>query len=399
MGITAQQIQAAAKKLADEMIKNRRMIHQHPELAFQEKWTSDFVKKQLDNLSISYQDNIAETGVCALIQGKKGPGRTVLLRADMDALPLEECSGVAYASQQPGKMHACGHDLHTAILLGAAKIIKSMEDQFSGNVKLMFQPAEEGAGGAEPMIQAGILTDPPVDAALGLHVETEFDCGTIAVKSGALMASPDEFDITITGRGGHAAYPHTAVDPVLVAAKVIEGLQSIISRCLAPSVPAAVTVCMINGGSSYNIIPDTVRLGGTARAVDFETREKLFKLIEQITRGICAAMGATCEFAFRYMYPPLINDADMIALVCRSARELIGDSGIVQLDSPFMGGEDFAYVAKEVPAAFFHLGCRNEQKGCVYPLHSPKFRADEDCMPLGAAILAHAALSYLNADM
>lgn len=385
-----------AESIRDELVNDRRTLHMNPELAYCEFETSKYIQNRLDELGIEYKAGVAKTGVVGLIQGKKGEGKTVMLRADMDALPVQEQNDVPYKSKIDGRMHACGHDSHTTMLLGAAKILKQMENDFCGNVKLMFQPAEEGTGGAEPMIEEGLLQNPAVDAAFGLHVDPTYECGTIAVKGGALMASPDGFEVVVKGKGGHGAYPHNTVDPILTAAKIIEGLQSINSRNIDATTPAVISVCAISGGEFYNVIPEEVTFRGTTRAFDSETRKELFDRIEQISKGICAAMGAECECKFDYMYPPLVNNDDMAKLVGESAAEVVGKENVLELKKPFMGGEDFSYVANNVPAAYFYLGCRNEQKGCINPWHSANFNLDEDCLPVGAAVLANTALTYLD---
>lgn len=392
------QICAMAEHIKDELVRDRRTIHAHPELAFQEEKTSAFVQARLRELGIEYKTGYAKTGVVGLIRGKKGAGKTLLLRADMDGLPIQEANDVPYCSKVDGRMHACGHDSHVAMLLGAAKLLKSMEQEFCGTVKLMFQPAEEGAGGAEPMIADGLLENPSVDAALALHVEPTYPCGTVAIKNGALMAAPDEFDLVIRGRGGHGAYPHKTIDPILTAAKVVEGLQSITARNIDAAVPAVVSIGQISGGQFYNVIPDEVVLKGTARAFDDATRRLLSERIEQIAGGICTAMGATYSYEFRYMYPPLINDSAMTELVGQSACAVVGEGNVIRLETPFMGGEDFSYVANKVPASYFYLGCGNEEKGCTHPWHSANFNLDEDCLPLGVSVLVEAAMQYLNKE-
>lgn len=391
-----EKIRQMADGIKNELIQDRRTVHEHPELAFHEEKTSAFVQARLKELGINYKTGYAKTGVVGLIHGKKGAGRTIMLRADMDGLPIQEQNDVPYRSKVDGRMHACGHDSHVAMLLGTAKLLKALENEFCGTVKLMFQPAEEGAGGAEPMIADGLLENPKVDAALALHVEPTYPCGKIAVKSGALMASPDEFDIVIQGKGGHGAYPHNTVDPILTAAKVVEGLQSIVARSVEAAVPAVVSVCQIQGGQFYNVIPDTVTLKGTTRAFDDATRKLLSERIEQVTSGICAAMGASYTYNFRYMYPPLVNDKTMTELVQTCAEQAAGAENVIVLETPFMGGEDFSYVANRVPSAYFYVGCRNEEKGCVNPWHSANFNLDEECLPLGVSVLAHTVLTYLN---
>lgn len=391
-----EKVKKLAYEMKEKLIKTRRHIHENPELAYCETETGKFICQRLDELGIEYKTGYAKTGIVGLIRGKKGDGETVLLRADMDALPIYEQNDIPYRSKIDGCMHACGHDSHVTMLLGAAEVLKNMEDDFCGNVKLMFQPAEEGTGGAEPMIKDGLLKNPDVNAAFGLHVEPTYECGCVAVKSGALMASPDGFEIIVKGKGGHGAYPHNTIDPVLTAAKIIEGLQSINSRNINATIPSVVSVCAVSAGKFYNVIPDTVKMEGTTRAFDSETRKELFDRIQQISDGICAAMGAECECKFNYLYPPLINDENMTEVVRQSAAEVIGKENVMELKVPFMGGEDFSYVANAVQSAFFYLGCRNEQKGCIYPWHSANFNIDEDCLPVGVSVLANTALKYLD---
>lgn len=388
-------IASMAQAMAGELVQIRRDLHRWPELSFQESKTSAYIQKKLSEYGIEFQAGVAGTGVIALIRGGK-QGKTILIRADMDALPILEQNPAPYRSQNEGVMHACGHDAHVACLLGAAKILKAIAGELCGNVKLMFQPGEETTGGALPMINEGLLEDPAVDAAIALHVESSFDCGKIVLKPGPVMASPDEFNITIKGKGGHGALPHKAVDPILTGAKIVEAVQSISARSIEATEPVVVSVCGFSAGSSYNIIPDTAKLVGTARSVCGETRKKLKALLERIVSGICMAMGAEYELDYRYMFPPLINDEAMIKLVETVAQDLYGQDSVVHLRAPFMGGDDFAYVAEKVPASYFHLGCGNKQKGITHPWHSSSFDIDEDCLPVGAGILAAAAAEYLG---
>ena len=396
--MTYTSILTTAQSIAPTLTTHRRTLHRMPEIAYHEHNTSKYIQDRLDELGIEYTVGFCDTAVTAIIRGSKQSvsGKTVLLRADMDALPIAEQSNAEYASTVDGMMHACGHDAHMACLLGAAQVLNSTHDELCGTVKLMFQPAEEGTGGAEHMVTQGVLENPKVDAAFALHVEPSFDCGKIVVKSGAVMAAPDEFSITIKGKGGHGGYPHKAIDPILTAAKVIDAIHTINSRYINASTPSVVSVCTINAGSLYNIIPDIVTMKGTCRAVDDYTRDELPRLIEQMTKGICLAMGADYEFEFKYMYPPLINDAAMTNIVISAAEKLIGTDNIEYLESPFMGGEDFSFVAREVPASYFYLGCRNETKGITAPLHNSAFNLDEDCLPLGAAMLVATALEFLG---
>lgn len=391
----AENIRARAQELATELSQTRREIHRHPELAFCEQRTARYICDRLEELGIEYRAGVGKTGVVGDIRGAR-PGKTILLRADMDALPVTELTAAPYASQNRGVMHACGHDSHVACLLGAAKILQENRDSFGGNVKLMFQPAEEDAGGAMPMIEDGLMENPRIDAALALHVEPTFPCGTVALKAGATMASPDEFDIVIRGRGGHGAYPHNTADPIVAAARVIDTLQSIVARNIDPNEAAVVSVCKVQAGNFYNVIPDEAVIGGTARAISRETRKLLEERIGQIARGVCEAMGVTCEYRYRHVFSPLINDEDMTELIRTTTGGMIGADRVISLEAPFMGGDDFSYVAERVPACYFYLGCRNEERGFIHPWHSAHFDLDESCMPLGVAILTAATITYLN---
>ncbi len=384
-----------AQAMADELIQMRRVLHQWPELSRAEARTSAYIQKKLAEYGIEFQAGVAKTGVVGLIRGKAGEGRTILLRADMDALPVAELNEVAYRSQNEGVMHACGHDAHMACLLGAAKFLQDVSGELYGNVKLMFQPDEEDKGGAEPMIKEGILQAPAVDAAIALHVEPSYGCGSIAIKPGATMASPDEFDIVIKGRGGHGAYPGRAISPILVGTEVVKRIQSLPAQIESDD-SVVVTVCSFQAGSFYNVIPDTATLIGTARSFSSQTRREIEKKLDALLAEVCSAMGAEYELHYRYLFPPLTNNAPMTALVEEVVDGMYGAGSVQRLSEPFMAGDDFAYVAQEVPSAYFYLGCRNEQKGIMHPWHSPQFDIDEDCLPMGAGVLAAAAARFLN---
>lgn len=390
-----EKIKNKAFSMSDELIQIRRHIHRYPETAFNEHKTAEFICEKLEEYGIRFISGIAKTGAVGEIKGKD-KGKCVLLRADIDALPIEEKNDIEYKSTHSGLMHACGHDAHIACLLGAAKVLKELEGEFSGTVKLMFQPAEEGAGGAEPMIKEGILDNPKVDAAIALHVDSLTPAGTILVTNGPVMAAPDEFDITIKGRGGHGAYPQTAVDPILTASKIIEGLQSIVSRNISPMVPAVISVCSVNSGSFYNIIPETATIKGTARTFDDELRKEMPKLIERVVSGVCASMGAEYDMHFRFMYPPLINNSEMFELIKGVGERLLGKNNVVEVKEGSMGGEDFSYVANQVASMYFKLGTANKEKGIYEPLHSPTFNIDESAISIGAAMLASSAITYLS---
>ena len=386
---------------AERLVRTRREIHSHPELGFEEVHTSGLVRSRLDELGIPYQAGVAGTGVVGLLEGtargaRGGRSPTLLLRADMDALPLQEENADEYRSRIPGKMHACGHDGHTAILLSTAAVLKHRRDRLAGNVKLVFQPAEEDPGGAQPMIDSGVLENPPVDAALGLHLWTQLPAGTLGTSPGPLMASADEFTIEIHGRGGHAAAPHTCVDPVVVAAHVVTALQTIVSRSIDPLEAAVVTVAKVEAGTgAYNIIAERATLRGTARAFSPVVREAFPSRIERILRGVCEAFGAEYAFQWRAYYPPVINDPRIAAIVAEEGRRLLGEERVFE-DTRSMGAEDMSYYLREVPGCFFFFGAANAEKGAVYPHHNPRFRIDEDVLAPAVELLARCAESILR---
>lgn len=384
-----------AVKLQPQLVADRRYLHRHPELSFQEHHTMQYVSKRLDDMGISHRTHIAQTGILAEIKGK-GPGKCLLIRADMDALPIDEKNEVSYVSENQGIMHACGHDAHTAIALGACALLQKFRDHWCGTVKIAFQPGEETTGGADPMIKEGVLESPAVDACVALHVDPDLDAGTIRTNAGAMYASPDDFYITIHGRGGHGAEPQLAVDPIVIAGQLICQLQTIVSRSIDPFDEAVVTIGSVHGGNATNVIPDSVTLSGTARALNEPMRDHLASQIEQLTKHICAAYGAEYEYQFVKLYPPLINDPDIAVMLFDSAVHCHGEKSCIFGGRPTMAGEDFAYFAKAVPSAIFKLGCRNEKKGITAPIHNPRFDIDEDCLSTGAAVFTDFALRFLK---
>lgn len=387
---------ALSEKYYDQVVELRHFFHRHPELAFNEFMTADRIAGVLTDLGIEVQSGIAETGVVGLIRGGR-PGRTVLLRADMDALPIQEAAPVDYRSEIPGRMHACGHDGHTAGLLGVAMILQELRDEISGNIKLLFQPAEEDTGGALPMIEAGVMADPPVDAAFGCHLWGSLPAGYVEFKKGALMASPDSFEITLTGRGGHAAMPHRAIDPVIMAAQVIEQTQTVISRRLDPLLPAVISITMIHGGKAHNVIPDEVTLAGTIRTFDPAVRDWIPQVFEEIIRGVTQSHGGSYTFRVDRRYPPLINDEDMTDLAAAAAGRILGALQVRWAERPTMGGEDFAYFAEAVPGCFWFVGIAPGDDVTVNH-HQPLFQwSDQNLLPL-MQTLAQTALDFLSAD-
>ncbi len=386
-----------AKEVEKSIINWRRDLHQIPEIGLNLEQTSQYVIKQLEEMGIEYRKNIGVSGIVGLIKGEK-PGRTIALRADMDALPIKEETGLTFASKN-GNMHACGHDAHTAILLGAAKVLNENKDKIKGNVKLIFQPAEEGPGGAKPMIEDGALKEPKVDAIMGLHVGNLTENskeGSIMVSYNNMMACLDRFKLKLIGKGCHGAYPETGVDPIAMAGYFISNVQSIISRELSPTDPAVVTIGKINGGFAYNIIPDSVELEGTVRAVDQKVRENIAKRIEDFAKGISETMRGTYEYEYVFGYPPLVNDKEFTKDFIESAKKIIPEEDIVEMKKPAMGGEDMAYFLNEVPGTFFFMSTPRAVNGEYYPHHNSKFDINEEILWKGAALLIQGAMDYLE---
>lgn len=389
-------IREQAKTINEDIVRWRRDLHQIPEIGLNLPKTSAYVKERLKEMGIKYKTFVNDSGIVALIGGKHS-GQTIALRADMDALPIREKANVSFASKN-GNMHACGHDSHTAMLLGAAKILKDNEDKIKGNVKLIFQPAEEGPGGAKPMIEEGVLENPKVDAILGLHIGgfPGIESGKVMVSYGNAMACLDRFYIKVKGRGAHGAYPETGVDPIAIAAQVISALQTIVSREIRPTFPAVVTVGKIQGGSAYNIIPDYVELEGTARAVSYEVRETLAKRIEEITASVTKAMRGDYDYQYTFGYPPLLNSKEITEKFVNSAKKIVKEVDIVELKEPFMGGEDMAYFLEKAPGTYFFLTSTKKENGILYPAHNSKFQLDESVFYLGSALFAQTVFDFLG---
>jgi len=388
-------IKKLVKKYEEEVIKIRRDLHKHPEVGFDLVRTSKKVANILNELGFEVKTEIGKTGVVGIIEGNND-GPAIALRADMDALPMEEKTDLDFASVEKGKMHACGHDGHTAILLGVAMVLAEIKDKLRGNVKLIFQPAEEGPGGAEPMIEDGVMDAPKVDAILGLHIWLEMDAGKVGVKKGPLFASIDEVDIKIKGDSSHGASPHQGVDAITTAAEVINSLQSIVSRKIDPIDSAVVTIGKIEGGYVRNVIADEVNLEGTIRALNPEVRKQLEDEIRKKVKNICLASDADYEIDYRHMYPPLVNDKDITDLVKENAIKVMKSENVIDVKEPTMGGEDFAYFLKEVPGTFFLLGGRNEEKGITAAHHNTHFTFDEDIMTDGIEIMIKSVLDFLE---
>lgn len=364
----------------------RRAIHRNPELGMQEYATTRLVKTELEAMGVTVRDVGLETGVLGLLEGT-GEGPVTGLRADIDALPLTERTGLDHASATEGLMHACGHDGHTAILLGAAKLLSSMRDRFGGTVKFIFQPAEESLDGARAMVEAGILKDPDVTTVVALHAWPFLETGNIGVCTGPFTASADKFSITVHGRGGHGGYPHKAVDPVLAACHTVTALQQVVSRQIDPVEHVVLSVCTINGGTVNNVIPETVTLEGTVRCHEEYVRETIEERIRRIADGVCSGFGCTCSFEYRPGTPRVVNDAGVMDLVVRAARDVLGD-GVVKELKPAMGAEDFSHLANEAGrGGFFRLGIGSPGKEPV-SLHNDRFEFNDLALPIGAAVFA-----------
>lgn len=384
-----------ARELLPELVRLRRQIHQNPELGFEEHRTARLVAETLRELNIEVTEGIAKTGVVGLLKGQED-GRVVALRADMDALPLEEKTGLPFASRNQGVMHACGHDAHTAMLLGAAMLLSQVRDRLPGRVKFIFQPCEESPpGGAQGMIQEGVLDKPKVGGIFGLHVNPLMPAGTIGLKEGTVMAAADMFKLVIKGKGGHGATPHHTVDSIVVAAHVIQALQTIPSRYVDPVKPVVLSIGTIHGGTKSNIIAGEVKLSGTVRTLDPSLRERIPELMEKMIKGVSSAFGAECSFEYERGFPPVVNHSQMVELVRRAAAKIVGSKRCFPIKQPSMGGEDFAYYVQRVPGAFFHLGVAKKE-GPNYPWHHPQFDIAEEALPVGAAILAQIAVDFLR---
>ena len=376
-----------------DLVAVRRDLHQHPETAYQEVRTSGVVAERLRALGLEVQDGVAGTGVIATIRGGS-PGRTVLLRADMDALPIQEENDVPYRSRNDGAMHACGHDCHTSVLLAVARRLVKDSASMRGNVRLVFQPAEEVGGGAEAMIAAGVL-DPMPDAVFGIHVWQYLDVGTIGVTPGPIMAAVDEFRVTFRGLGAHAAYPHLGRDPIVALAHAITALQTLSSRETDPLHEVVVSVTQLRSGTAFNILPETAWMNGTVRTFDRTVWQELPQRFERVVRGIAQALGCEADIEYLRYNQPTINDPAMTAFAHQVAAEVVGEANVVD-DHRTMGGEDFASFLARVPGCFVMVGSRNEPRGFVHEHHHPRFDVDETCLEIGAEVMLRLARRFLE---
>ncbi|MBO9154151.1 M20 family metallopeptidase [Chitinophaga sp. GCM10012297] len=390
-----ERIREEARRLYENTVQTRRHLHAHPELSFKENKTAAYVASRLDAIGISYE-TMANTGLVALLQGKKSPSdKVVALRADMDALPIQELNDVPYRSAAPGVMHACGHDGHTASLLGTAAILKSLEQEFSGTVKFIFQPGEECTpGGASMMIREGVLQNPTPQSVFGQHVMPELETGKIGLRPGRYMASADEIYITVEGKGGHGAMPHTTIDPVLITSHMIVALQQIVSRNANPTVPSVLSFGRVIANGAHNVIPDKVTIDGTFRTMDETWRFEAHRRIKDMAGSIVESMGGKCEVNITVGYPVLINEEKLTARTRALAEEFVGKENVVDLPI-WMAAEDFASYSQIADACFYRLGVRNEKRGITSGLHTATFDLDEKSLEIGSGLMAWLALNNL----
>ncbi|GAA0116256.1 M20 metallopeptidase family protein [Clostridium senegalense] len=378
----------------NELISLRREFHKSPELDFDLPKTTAKIKSFLQKEKIDFKD-IGKGGIVAIIKGHKD-GKTIAIRADMDALSIIDKKNVVYKSQNENKMHACGHDAHMTIALGTAKALNNMKENLKGNIKIIFEPAEETSGGSRFMIEDGVLLNPKVDAIMGLHVNEEIPCGMIGVKNNTVYAASNPFKVKIVGKGAHGASPHRGIDAIVIASEVILMLQTLVSREMSPTSPAVITVGKINGGMAQNAIADEVIIEGMIRTVNMEDRDYITKRFKEVIEGIVSIKGGKCEITLIDGYPCVINDNGMYKLFSKSSREILGNDNVKEVLEPTLGVESFSYFSQKVPAMFYWLGCRNEKEGIIHPAHSSLFDIDERCLKIGVATNLNMIINYLN---
>jgi amidohydrolase len=393
--IASEQIKQIAKSIHGNVIANRRHLHQHPELSFHEFETQKFVELQLQLIGITDFERVANTGIVALIKGKNPTKKVIALRGDMDALPITEENNTDYISQNIGVMHACGHDVHTSSLLGAATILFQLKDEFEGTIKLIFQPGEEKLpGGASLMIKENVLKKPEVNNIIGQHVMPFLPAGKVGFRGGLYMASTDELYVKVIGKGGHGATPHLNIDPVLISAHIITSLQQIVSRNASPIIPSVLSFGKVIANGATNVIPNEVYMEGTFRTLDENWRAEAHTKMKRMAEMIAESMGGKCEFEIRKGYPFLKNDIALTARAKKYAEEYLGNENVVDLDI-WMAAEDFSYYSQELPACFYRLGTRNEESGITSSVHTPTFDIDENALLIGAGLMAWIAVSEL----
>lgn len=394
--IKPEQIQSLAAALQPELLSTRRHLHMHPELSFHEFKTSAYIAERLQEMGIRFQDKVAGTGLVGIIEGKNPSSRTIALRADMDALPIQETNDVPYRSQNDGVMHACGHDVHTTSLLGAANILLQLRDQWEGSVKLIFQPGEEKLpGGASMMIREGVLENPRPDGIIGQHVMPLIPAGKVGFRSGIYMASTDELYLRVKGKGGHGAMPHLNIDPVLITSHLIVALQQIVSRTANPTMPSVLSFGKVIANGATNVIPNEVYIEGTFRTLDEKWRAEAHTRMTDLAHQLVQSMGGKLEFEIRKGYPALYNNEELTASTRANAEAYLGKENVLDLDI-WMAAEDFAFYSQETKACFYRLGTRNEARGIVSSVHTPTFDIEEDALPIGAGLMAWLAVKELE---
>ncbi len=387
-------IKDLANQFQEEMVATRRYLHQHPEVSYKEFETTKFIKSKLDDLGIPY-DSPLETGCVGVLKGGKPSDRVIALRADIDALPMNEEGDFKkeFFSQNQGAAHCCGHDAHMSNLLGVAKILTELKDELEGTVLLVFQPGEEKLpGGGRLLCETGYLQDKKVDAIYGLHTSPSHKPGTIATKAGSLMGSPDEFEAEIIGKGGHAARPHEAIDPIVMAAQFITAAQTVVSRSVDPTEPAVVTIGKVEGGTAHNVIPEKVNILGTVRTLNKETATLISERLEALLKGIAEGAGGSYTFNFNKGYPAVINTPDETENVLSAVKALFGEESAIEMERPIMAGEDFAFYQEHFPGAFFFVGSGSEESDSTYVWHHPRYNVDDRFFQTAAPLMASLAL-------
>ena len=387
----ADDVRRRVEELSGSLVAWRRTLHERPELGFEEHETAAFVAARLHELGVDVRTGVAKTGVVGVLRAAKPSRPPVLLRADMDALPIDEEPGRPYGSQVAGRMHACGHDGHMAMLLGAATILAGVRERLDRDVVLCFQPGEEGFGGAEAMIRDGVISDHGVAEVYGLHLWSLFPVGTVQLREGPAMAANDEFVASMIGKGGHGAMPHEARDPIVAAANAIVALQSVVARSIDPIEPAVVTVGSLHAGTAPNVIPEVARMHGTLRSFDEGVREILRRRVREVLEGTAAAAGCRLDYTLSPGYPAVVNDAGAVARVRRHAALVVGEVNVVE-PAPMAAAEDFAYFLRQAPGAFAFIGAGNVARGITAPHHAPQFDIDESALPIGTELLVRIAL-------
>jgi len=389
-------ILSMTENIEEEIINIRRKIHQNPEISFQEFETAKIIEQYLKKLTNFKVIRVGETGILGILEGKLTDKKKVLaLRADMDALPTSETTKLPFASKIPGKMHACGHDVHTSVLLGAAKILSGLTTEFSGIIKFIFQPAEEILGGAKQLINLGVLKNPKVDNIIGFHCWPDIPAGTVGIKKGTMFAGIDAMKLRIKGKSGHTAHPEQGVDPIIISAQILMALQTIVSKEISPVDGVVLGFGQINGGTAPNIIPDEVELSGSIRTINKDTRKTIPERIKRISENIAKGFRGSAELEYSSSCDPVINDENLNKKFEKAAKKLLGDDNVIYLEETSMGGEDFAFYLQEVPGQYFRIGTRNPDEP-FYPLHNSNFKVDEKSISIGISALVAMVIEYFS---